>query len=81
MSEFKIKSEPQRAMFEKAAADPEYARSRGITQDLALKFIHAHRAAGSPKLPEQSAAPIRVATLDRPHLSINDRPKGFGPRR
>lgn len=53
----KIVSEAQRLMFEKAAADPEYARSRGITRDLAHTAISAHKAAGSPQLPDRLGAP------------------------
>jgi hypothetical protein len=57
----KIRSAAQLAMFTKAAADPDYADHRGITQELAQQHLDAHKAAGSPPLPERIPGSRRVA--------------------
>lgn len=49
----KIVSQAQLAMFQKAAANPDYAKSRGIAQSLAQDHLDAHKKAGSPMLPDR----------------------------
>lgn len=49
-----IHSAAQLAMFEKAAADPEYAKLRGISPDLAKARLDAYREAGSPELRDRA---------------------------
>ena len=49
----KIHSAAQLAMFTKAATDADYAKQRGISQELAQQHLDAHRDAGSPDLPER----------------------------
>ncbi len=49
-----IHSAAQLAMFEKAAADPDYAKLRGISQDLAKARVAAYRDAGSPELRDRA---------------------------
>ena len=51
-----IASEAQRAMFEKASTDKEYAASRGISQELAAQKLLEHAKAGAPQLPERVSA-------------------------
>lgn len=77
MTDLKITSQAQLSMFERAAADPDYARARGIDGALATRFLDAHRAAGAPQLPARAGS---VAPMRAKPRSINDRPKGFGPR-
>lgn len=60
----KIHSAAQLAMFRQAAADHDYAASRGITSELAQQHLDAHKEAGEPHLPER-IAPSR-ATSARP---------------
>lgn len=75
----KISSQAQRAMLERAAADPDYALSRGIDPALAARSLDAHKAAGGPELPARIVRPPTVPARAKP-ASINTRPKGFGPR-
>jgi hypothetical protein len=80
MNEIKISSQAQHAMLERAAADPDYARSRGIDPQLAARSIEAHNSSGGPELPPRAApAPGKPKAASKP-ASINTRPKGFGPR-
>ena len=54
----KIRSAAQLAMFTKAAQDPDYAKQRGITPELAQQHLDAHKANGEPSLPDRvSVAP------------------------
>lgn len=66
----KIHSAAQLAMFTKAAADADYAASRGITQELARQHLDAHAEAGSPSLPDRAElrakAPRRQAKPQQP---------------
>lgn len=69
----RIVSEAQRQMFEKAAADPAYAKSRGITQELAQQHLDAHEQAGKPSLPDRAASTIKstlaaTRTASKPKL-------------
>jgi hypothetical protein len=52
----KIVSAAQHAMLQKAASDPDYAKQRGISPDLAREAIEAHTAGGSLKLPDRVEA-------------------------
>lgn len=52
----KIASQAQHAMFTKCAADPDYAKSRGISQDVARQALDEHQASGAPKLPERAGS-------------------------
>ena len=65
-------------MFERAAGDPDYAKSRGLDPAAAAELLEAHRLGGSPKVPDRIARPPMPA---KRAASINHRPKGFGPRR
>lgn len=56
-----IHSAAQLAMFTKAAADADYAKQRGISQELAQQHLDAHAAAGSPELPDRAAATAKPA--------------------
>lgn len=57
----KIHSAAQLAMFTKAAQDPDYAKQRGITVELAQQHLDAHKVNGQPSLPDRvSAAPKGV---------------------
>lgn len=59
-----IRSTAQLAMMTKAAADPAYAKSRGITQAVAQAMLDDHKAAGEPALPDRvETAP----TASKPH--------------
>lgn len=49
----KIHSAAQLAMFTKAATDADYAKQRGITSELAQQHLGAHKANGSPDLPDR----------------------------
>jgi hypothetical protein len=65
----KIHSAAQLAMFTKAARDPDYAKQRGITSELAQQHLDAHKANGEPSLPDRvSSAPkgIKQPTDVRP---------------
>lgn len=65
----KIHSAAQLAMFTKAATDADYAKSRGITQELAQQHLDAHKDNGSPDLPERAgglAKPIKRPSDVRP---------------
>lgn len=56
-------------MFTKAATDPDYAKQRGITQELAQQHLDAHKANGSPDLPERASAaakPVKHPSDVRP---------------
>jgi hypothetical protein len=77
-AQFKIASEAQRQMFEKAAADPEYAKSRNISQEMAQQYLDGHKAAGSPKLPERAKPPM---VAPRTSATKSDRPKFLGSMR
>lgn len=66
-----ISSEAQRAMFEKASTDKEYAASRGISQELAREKLLAHAKAGGPKLPDRVNTEVKPkANAKRPKLKI-----------
>lgn len=65
----KIHSAAQLAMFTKAATDPDYAKQRGITQELAQQHLDAHKDAGSPNLPDRigkAAKPVKQPSDVRP---------------
>lgn len=49
----KIVSLAQHQMFTRASSDPDYAKERGISVELAKAALDAHAAAGAPKLPER----------------------------
>lgn len=49
-------------MFEKAVGDPDYARQRGITADVAKQFLDAHKADGSPRLPGRAVVKAAQST-------------------
>lgn len=49
----KFASEAQRAMFSKCAADPDYAKARGIDPAMAQQALADDEQAGNPKLPER----------------------------
>lgn len=48
-----FKSVAQKTMFERAAADPDYAKSRGMTQETARKFIEDAKDHPQRHLPER----------------------------
>jgi hypothetical protein len=56
MTESPLRSRAQHAMLTKAAADPEYAKSRGIEQMTAQSLLDQHKAAGEPELVERVKA-------------------------
>jgi hypothetical protein len=65
----KIHSAAQLAMFTKAATDANYAKQRGISQELAQQHLDAHKANGNPDLPERAtgtAKPVKRPTDGRP---------------
>jgi hypothetical protein len=62
----KIHSTAQLAMFTKAAADPDYASSRGISQEMAQQHLDAHKQAGEPDLPERAARKLSAAATQKP---------------
>ncbi len=51
----KIDSAAQLTMFTKAATDPDYAKQRGITVELAQQHLDAHKANGQPSLPDRAS--------------------------
>lgn len=55
-----IKSRAQHDMFKRALEDADYAKSRGITAELAQKMLDGHAAAGSPELPSRITEAIRA---------------------
>jgi hypothetical protein len=50
-----IVSKAQHEMFTRAASDPDYAKLRGISPDLARAKLQAHADAGSPELRDRAA--------------------------
>lgn len=64
----KIHSAAQLAMFTKAATDSDYAKSRGITSELAQQHLDAHKDAGSPDLPDRVSGQPRP--MKRPSAPI-----------
>lgn len=58
----KLASEAQKRVMEKALADPEYARTRGISPVHAQALLDEHKASGSPALPERTIGPGRLNT-------------------
>lgn len=70
----KIHSAAQLAMFTKAAADPDYAASRGITSELAQLHLDAHKANGEPELPERAAGKPTTAPATKAKPSAPARP-------
>lgn len=65
----KIHSAAQLAMFTKAAADSDYAKQRGITQELAQQHLDAHKTAGSPDLPDRAEAKPKTTPKAKPQPS------------
>jgi hypothetical protein len=51
-----IVSKAQHDMFTRAAADPDYAKLRNISPELARSKLQAHSDAGSPELVDRAAA-------------------------
>lgn len=71
----KIVSEAQRAMFERAASDPHYARARGLSQELAQAAIDTHKVSGAPTLPDRvkpTASPAKSAKAPKLLGSMRD---------
>lgn len=65
----KVHSAAQFVMFTKAATDPDYAKQRGVTQEMAQQHLDAHKANGNPVLPERisgAARPMKRPSDDRP---------------
>lgn len=54
-------SKAQAAMFARAASDPEFAKARGISQDVAREWHAADQATGDRRLPERATAPAKAA--------------------
>ena len=51
-----IVSQAQHDMFKRAAEDPDYAKLRNISPELARAKLQAHADAGSPELVDRAAA-------------------------
>lgn len=51
-----IVSQAQHDMFTRAANDPDYAKLRNISPDMARAKLQAHADAGSPELVDRAAA-------------------------
>jgi hypothetical protein len=68
----KIVSAAQHAMLTRAAQDPHYANSRGISQDAARQLLDDHTKGGAPALPDRAAAssPAKRKATPRADLPV-----------
>lgn len=67
-----IRSQAQHDMLLRAAANPDYAKARGIKPEVAQAMLDDHKRAGAPKLPERApASTTPIAATARPPRKFN----------